>query len=53
MMSFGAFGNCLTVWWRRDLRNPVVSRPNPRLQRTPSASPPSPMSRQPLGGRSL
>jgi hypothetical protein len=24
---------------------------NPRLQRTPSASPPSPLSRQPLGGR--
>jgi hypothetical protein len=24
--------------------------PNPRLQRTPSASPPSPLSRQPLGG---
>jgi hypothetical protein len=23
--------------------------PNPRLQRTPSASPPSPLSRQPLG----
>ena len=26
--------------------------PNPRLQRTRSASPPSPLSRQPLGGRS-
>ena len=26
-------------------------RPNPRLQRTPSAAPPSPLSRQPLGGR--
>jgi hypothetical protein len=25
--------------------------PNPRLQRTRSASPPSPLSRQPLGGR--
>jgi hypothetical protein len=25
------------------------TRPNPRLQRTPSASPPSPLSRQPLG----
>ena len=24
-------------------------RPNPRLQRTPSAAPPSPLSRQPLG----
>jgi hypothetical protein len=23
--------------------------PNPRLQRTPSAAPPSPLSRQPLG----
>ena len=27
--------------------------PNPRLQRTRSASPPSPLSRQPLGGRKL
>ncbi len=27
--------------------------PNPRLQRTPSASPPSPLSRQPLGGRRI
>src|SRR5450432_2156978 len=27
--------------------------PNPRLQRTPSASPPSPLSRQPLGSREL
>ena len=26
--------------------------PNPRLQRTPSATPPSPLSRQPLGARS-
>jgi len=25
--------------------------PNPRLQRTPSASPPSPLSRKPLGAR--
>jgi len=25
-----------------------VSQPNPRLQRTPSASPPSPLSRQPF-----
>jgi hypothetical protein len=24
--------------------------PNPRLQRTPSAAPPSPLSRKPLGG---
>ncbi len=27
----------------------LARRPNPRLQRTPSASPPSPLSRQPLG----
>jgi len=26
-------------------------RPNPRLQRTPSASPPSPLRREPLGRR--
>ena len=29
------------------------SSPNPRLQRTRSASPPSPLSRQPLGARSI
>jgi hypothetical protein len=27
----------------------VNTSPNPRLQRTPSASPPSPLSRKPLG----
>jgi hypothetical protein len=26
------------------------SSPNPRLQRTPAASPPSPLSRKPFGG---
>jgi hypothetical protein len=31
----------------------VTRSPNPRLQRTPSASPPSPLSRQPLGARKL
>ncbi len=31
-------------------RRPDLQPPNPRLQRTPSASPPSPLSRQPLGG---
>ena len=30
-----------------------LAPPNPRLQRTPSASPPSPLSRQPLGSREL
>jgi hypothetical protein len=31
-----------------------ASAPNPRLQRTPSASPPSPLSRKPLGvGRAM
>jgi TonB family protein len=30
----------------------MTRRPNPRLQRTRSASPPSPLSRQPLGDRS-
>jgi hypothetical protein len=31
---------------------PAINKvsPNPRLQRTPSASPPSPLSRKPLGG---
>jgi hypothetical protein len=32
------------------VRNAVHQPPNPRLQRTPPASPPSPLSRQPLGG---
>jgi hypothetical protein len=31
----------------------VVRKPNPRLQRTRSASPPSPLSRQPLGALTL
>jgi hypothetical protein len=34
-------------------RIPSGGAPNPRLQRTRSASPPSPQSRQPLGGRKV
>jgi hypothetical protein len=30
-----------------------AASPNPRLQRTPSASPPSPLSRKPLGERKV
>ena len=33
------------------MRLDELRAPNPRLQRTPSASPPSPLSRQPLGAR--
>jgi len=33
--------------------NTLTCPPNPRLQRTPPASPPSPLSRKPFGGRAL
>src|SRR5215467_13861615 len=35
---------------RRAVAAFVLQPPNPRLQRTPSAAPPSPLSRKPLGG---